>query len=35
VIVLRFEADTEADLAAIQAEVRDVLQKIINSLGPT
>jgi phosphomannomutase/phosphoglucomutase len=35
VIVLRFEADTEADLAAIQAEVRGALQKIINTLGPT
>ncbi|MCJ7486594.1 MAG: phosphomannomutase/phosphoglucomutase [Candidatus Aminicenantes bacterium] len=33
VIVLRFEADTEADLAAIQKEVRSVLQKAINSLG--
>lgn len=33
VIVLRFEADTEADLAAIQAEVRGVLQQVINSLG--
>ena len=35
VIVLRFEADTEADLAAIQKEVRGVLQKIINTLGPS
>jgi phosphomannomutase/phosphoglucomutase len=35
VIVLRFEADTEADLAAIQKEVRDVLQKIIHRLGPS
>ena len=33
VIVLRFEADTEADLAAIQKEVRGVLQKVINTLG--
>jgi phosphomannomutase/phosphoglucomutase len=33
VIVLRFEADTEEDLAAIQKEVRSVLQKAINSLG--
>ncbi len=33
VIVLRFEADTEADLAAIQAEVRGVLQHVINRLG--
>ena len=33
VIVLRFEADTEADLAAIQAEVRGVLQQVINRLG--
>ncbi len=33
VIVLRFEADTEADLAAIQAEVRGVLQKVIKDLG--
>jgi phosphomannomutase/phosphoglucomutase len=33
VIVLRFEADTEADLAAIQKEVRGVLQEVINTLG--
>jgi len=33
VIVLRFEADTEAALAAIQAEVRGVLQKVIKTLG--
>ena len=33
VIVLRFEADTEADLAAIQADVRGVLQQVINRLG--
>jgi phosphomannomutase/phosphoglucomutase len=33
VIVLRFEADTEADLAGIQKEVRGVLQQVINSLG--
>jgi len=33
VIVLRFEADTEADLAAIQKEVRGVLQKVISMLG--
>jgi phosphomannomutase/phosphoglucomutase len=33
VIVLRFEADTEADLAAIQKEVRGVLQEVINNLG--
>jgi len=33
VIVLRFEADTEADLAAIQREVRALLQDIINKLG--
>jgi phosphomannomutase/phosphoglucomutase len=33
VIVLRFEADTEADLAAIQKEVRGVLQQVINWLG--
>ena len=33
VIVLRFEADTEADLAVIQKEVRGVLQQVINSLG--
>jgi phosphomannomutase/phosphoglucomutase len=32
VIVLRFEADTEADLAAIQKEVREILQKTINTL---
>lgn len=35
VIVLRFEADTEADLAAIQKEVRGLLQKVINTLGAT
>jgi len=35
VIVLRFEADTETDLAAIQKEVRSVLQKIIHTLGPS
>ena len=35
VIVLRFEADTEADLAAIQKEVRGLLQQVINSLGPS
>ncbi|MCX6568616.1 MAG: phosphomannomutase/phosphoglucomutase [Candidatus Aminicenantes bacterium] len=35
VIVLRFEADTEAELAAIQKEVRGVLQKIIHTLGPS
>jgi phosphomannomutase/phosphoglucomutase len=33
VIVLRFEADTEADLAAIQKEIRDLLQRVINDLG--
>jgi phosphomannomutase / phosphoglucomutase len=33
VIVLRFEADSEADLAAIQKEVRGVLQEVINNLG--
>jgi phosphomannomutase / phosphoglucomutase len=33
VIVMRFEADTEADLAAIQKEVRGVLQEVINNLG--
>lgn len=33
VIVLRFEADTEADLAAIQKEVRDLLQQVISGLG--
>jgi phosphomannomutase/phosphoglucomutase len=33
VIVLRFEADTESDLAAIQKEVRGLLQKVINRLG--
>ena len=33
VIVLRFEADTEADLAAIQKEVRGLLQEVINRLG--
>ncbi len=33
VIVLRFEADTEEDLAAIQKEVRGQLQGVINKLG--
>ncbi len=33
VIVLRFEADTEAGLAAIQKEVRELLQQVINRLG--
>jgi len=33
VIVLRFEADTEGDLAAIQNEVRGLLQKVISQLG--
>lgn len=33
VIVLRFEAETEADLAAIQEEVCDILQNVINRLG--
>jgi len=33
VIVLRFEADTEEDLAAIEKEVRGVLEKAINRLG--
>jgi len=33
VIVLRFEADTEAGLAAIQKEVRGLLQDVINALG--
>ena len=33
VIVLRFEADTEAGLAAIQKEVKGVLQQAINRLG--
>jgi phosphomannomutase/phosphoglucomutase len=33
VIVLRFEADTEDDLAAIQKEIRGILQKVINRLG--
>jgi phosphomannomutase/phosphoglucomutase len=32
VIVLRFEADTEQDLAAIQAEVRGVLERTIKRL---
>jgi phosphomannomutase/phosphoglucomutase len=35
VIVLRFEAETEADLAAIQKEVRGLLQQVINRLGPS
>jgi len=34
VIVLRFEADTEDHLAAIQKEVRGILQDVINRLGP-
>ena len=33
VIVMRFEADTEADLDTIQREVRGVLQDVINTLG--
>jgi phosphomannomutase / phosphoglucomutase len=33
VIVMRFEADTEDDLAAIQKEVRGILQQVINKLG--
>lgn len=33
VIVLRFEGDTEADLAAIQKEVRGLLQQVISRLG--
>ncbi len=33
VIVLRFEADTEEALAAIQAEVRGVLKRAIEELG--
>jgi phosphomannomutase/phosphoglucomutase len=33
VIVLRFEADTEAELAAIQKEVRGILQQAIHRLG--
>jgi phosphomannomutase / phosphoglucomutase len=33
VIVLRFEADTEEELAAIQKDVRGVLQRAINTLG--
>ena len=33
VIVLRFEADTEDDLAAIQKEIRELLQQVINRLG--
>jgi phosphomannomutase / phosphoglucomutase len=33
VIVLRFEADTEEALAAIQKEVRGLLEKIISRLG--
>jgi len=32
VIVMRFEADTEADLQAIQAEVKGVLEKVIRKL---
>ncbi len=33
VIVLRFEAETEADLAEIRKDVHDVLQRVINRLG--
>jgi phosphomannomutase/phosphoglucomutase len=33
VIVLRFEAGTEADLAAIKKEVHDILQRVIKRLG--
>ena len=33
VIVMRFEADTEANLGAIQKEVRELLQQVINKLG--
>ncbi len=33
VIVLRFEADTEEGLAAIQKEIRGLLQQVINKLG--
>jgi len=33
VIVLRFEADTEADLKAIQDEVQGVLEQVIHRLG--
>ena len=33
VIVLRFEADTQDDLAAIQKEIRELLQQVINRLG--
>jgi phosphomannomutase / phosphoglucomutase len=35
VIVLRFEAETEEDLAAIQAEVRGILARAIERLEPT
>jgi phosphomannomutase/phosphoglucomutase len=35
VIVLRFEAETEADLAAIKKEVHDILQRVIKRLGTT
>ena len=33
VIVLRFEADTEADLRAIRTEVEGILEKVIRKLG--
>ncbi len=33
VIVLRFEAETEAGLKAIEAEVRDVLEQVVRRLG--
>ncbi len=35
VIVMRFEADSESDLAAIQAEVRGVLEQVLRKLGKT
>ncbi|HVP90740.1 MAG TPA: phosphomannomutase/phosphoglucomutase [Terriglobales bacterium] len=35
VIVMRFEAETEAELAAIQAEVRGVLERVLRNLGQT
>jgi phosphomannomutase/phosphoglucomutase len=33
VLVLRFEAETEADLAAIRAEVKDLVAQAIHKLG--
>jgi len=34
-LVLRFEADTEEDLKSIQDEVKQVVEKVIQKLGPS